>query len=74
MIEATGQPAPRLKGVIMARNIQQVSTTWAEYKATRADSSDYANAAALGVTDESELVMYQEETPFGTVIHLIEWK
>jgi hypothetical protein len=58
----------------MARNIKQVSATWAEYKATMADASDFANAAALGVTDESELVMYQEETPFGTVVHLIEWK
>lgn len=58
----------------MARNIKQVSATWAEYKATRADASDFANAAAIGVTDESELVMYQEETPFGTVVHLIEWK
>lgn len=56
-----------------ARQLKAVSVTWGEWKSTKADAEDFANAKAMNYTDDSELIIHQEETPFGTVVHYIEW-
>ena len=55
-----------------ARQLTAVSMTWGEWK-TRADAEDFANAKAMNLSDDSEMIIHQEETPFGTVVHYIEW-
>jgi hypothetical protein len=55
-----------------ARQLTAVSMTWGEWK-TKADAEDFANAKAMNLSDESEMIIHQEETPLGTVIHYIEW-
>jgi hypothetical protein len=55
-----------------ARQLTAVSMTWGEWK-TKADAEDFANAKAMNLSDDSEMIIHQEETPLGTVVHYIEW-
>ena len=55
-----------------ARQLKAVSMTWGEWK-TKADAEDFANAKAMNLSDDSEMIIHKEETPFGTVVHYIEW-
>ena len=57
-----------------ARNIKQVVTTWGEFKLTDEGAEQTFNASAMQLTDDREVILHQENTPFGTVTHLIEWK
>ena len=57
------------------RNIRRVRTTWGKWKSLQGlVAESYTNeAVARKATDDTEIIVHKEVTPFGTFTHAIEW-